>query len=179
MAKMGISTVSSYRGAQIFEALGSMQRSLIMLYRDHFTPKRHRLMKLPPKRSIFTQSVFRERWRHIVRRSRLFPIRRNGEFHAFNPAVFKIASQICQGGESEDYEKYVAAIEEGEPSRPTRPPRLQAQCAHPDEEVEPAEDIVRRFTTGSMSFGALSRETHETLAVAMNRLGRIRKWRRR
>ena len=67
--------------------------------------------------------------------------------------------------------QYAAAVEEGEPSSLRDLLTFKPGTSIPIEEVESAEDIVRRFTTGSMSFGALSRETHETLAVAMNRLG--------
>ena len=173
MAKMGISTVSSYRGAQIFEALGINATVIDKC----FTGTTSRLSgigfaEIAAEMLHFHTKAFSSNEDNAsLEEAGYFRFRRNGEFHAFNPTVFKSLHKFVKAGESEDYEKYVDAIEEGEPSSLRDLLTFKPSTPIPVEEVEPAEDIVRRFTTGSMSFGALSRETHETLAIAMNRLG--------
>ena len=173
MAKMGISTVSSYRGAQIFEALGINATVIDKC----FTGTTSRLSGIgfdeiaAETLHFHTKAFSGSDDDTSLEEAGYFRFRRNGEFHAFNPTVFKSLHKFVKGGESEDYEKYVASIEEGEPSSLRDLLVFKPSTPIPIEEVEPAEDIVRRFTTGSMSFGALSRETHETLAIAMNRLG--------
>ena len=173
MAKMGISTVSSYRGAQIFEALGVNATVIDKC----FTGTTSRLSGIG-----FTEIAAETLYFHTkafsgseddasLEEAGYFRFRRNGEFHAFNPTVFKSLHKFVKAGKSEDYEKYVDAVKTGEPSSLRDLLAFKPSTPIPIEAVEPAEDIVRRFTTGSMSFGALSRETHETLAIAMNRLG--------
>ena len=173
MAKMGISTVSSYRGAQIFEAIG-INSSVI----DRcFTGTPSRLSGIGFEHIAAETFHFHTKAfgaideRKILQEAGYFRFRRNGEFHAFNPTVFKALHKFVKSGEVEDYTQYAEAVEEGEPSSLRDLLAFKPSTPIPVEEVEPAEDIVRRFTTGSMSFGALSRETHETLAIAMNRLG--------
>ena len=173
MAKMGISTVSSYRGAQIFEALGINATVIDKC----FTGTTSRLSgigfaEIAAETLHFHAKAFSgSEADPSLQEAGYFRFRRNGEFHAFNPTVFKSLHKFVKAGKSEDYEKYVDAIESGELSSLRDLLAFKPSTPIPIEEVEPAEDIVRRFTTGSMSFGALSRETHETLAVAMNRLG--------
>ena len=173
MAKMGISTVSSYHGAQIFEALGINSTVIDKC----FTGTTSRLNGIgfaeiaAETLHFHTKAFSGSEGDASLEEAGYFRFRRNGEFHAFNPTVFKSLHRFVKGGKPEDYEKYAAAVEEGEPSSLRDLLAFKPSTPIPIEEVEPAEDIVRRFTTGSMSFGALSRETHETLAIAMNRLG--------
>ena len=173
MAKMGISTVSSYRGAQIFEALGINATVIDKC----FTGTTSRLngigfAEIAAETLHFHTKAFSGNGDDVsLEEAGYFRFRRNGEFHAYNPTVFKSLHKFVKAGKSEDYEKYVDAVETGEPSSLRDLLAFKSSAPIPIEEVEPAEDIVRRFTTGSMSFGALSRETHETLAIAMNRLG--------
>ncbi len=173
MAKMGISTVSSYHGAQIFEALGINSTVIDKC----FTGTTSRLSGIgfaeiaAETLHFHTKAFSGNEDDTSLEEAGYFRFRRNGEFHAFNPTVFKSLHKFVKGGESEDYEKYAAAVEDGEPSSLRDLLAFKPSTPIPIEEVEPTEDIVRRFTTGSMSFGALSRETHETLAIAMNRLG--------
>ena len=173
MAKMGISTVSSYRGAQIFEALGVNATVIDKC----FTGTASRLSGIgfaeiaAETLHFHTKAFSGNEDDASLEEAGYFRFRRNGEFHAYNPTVFKSLHQFVKAGEAEDYEKYIDAVESGEPSSLRDLLAFKPSTPIPIEEVEPAEDIVRRFTTGSMSFGALSRETHETLAIAMNRLG--------
>ena len=171
MAKMGISTVSSYRGAQIFEAIGI---SAAVIERC-FTGTTSRLggigfEHIADETLHFHTKAFSGADGNLEEAG-YFRFRRNGEFHAYNPSVFKSLHKFVKAGKTEDYEAYVNAVEGGEPSSLRELLAFQPGTPIALEEVEPAADIVRRFTTGSMSFGALSRETHETLAIAMNRLG--------
>ncbi len=173
MAKMGISTVSSYRGAQIFEALGINATVIDKC----FTGTTSRLSgigfsEIAAETLHFHMKAFSENVNDTsLEEAGFFRFRRNGEFHAFNPTMFKALHKFVKEGRPEDYDKYAAAVESGELSSLRDLLAFKPSKPIPLEEVEPAEDIVRRFTTGSMSFGALSRETHETLAIAMNRLG--------
>lgn len=173
MAKMGISTVSSYRGAQIFEAIG-INSSVI---NRCFVGTPSRLSGIGFEHIAAETLHFHTKAfggvddRKTLQEAGYFRFRRNGEFHAFNPTVFKALHKFVKSGDAEDYTEYAEAVEVGEPSSLRDLLDFKPSTPIPIEEVEPAEDIVRRFTTGSMSFGALSRETHETLAIAMNRLG--------
>ncbi len=173
MAKMGISTVSSYRGAQIFEAIG-INSSVI---NRCFVGTPSRLSGIGFEHIAAETLHFHTKAfggvddRKTLQEAGYFRFRRNGEFHAFNPTVFKALHKFVKSGDAEDYTEYAEAVEVGEPSSLRDLLAFKPSTPIPIEEVEPAEDIVRRFTTGSMSFGALSRETHETLAIAMNRLG--------
>ena len=173
MAKMGISTVSSYRGAQIFEAIGINSAVIDRC----FTGTPSRLSGIGFEHIAAETLHFHTKAfgvtdeRKNLQEAGYFRFRRNGEFHAFNPTVFKALHKFVKSGEAEDYTEYAEAVEVGEPSSLRDLLAFKPSTPIPIEEVEPAEDIVRRFTTGSMSFGALSRETHETLAIAMNRLG--------
>ncbi len=173
MAKMGISTVSSYRGAQIFEAIGIHPEVIDRC----FTGTASRLSGIGFEHiaaetlHFHTKAFSGHDGTDSLEEAGHFRFRRNGEFHAYNPTVFKSLHRFVKAGKSEDYEKYVAAVENGEPSSLRELLDFKPGAPVPIEEVEPAEQLVRRFTTGSMSFGALSRETHETLAIAMNRLG--------
>ena len=173
MAKMGISTVSSYRGAQIFEAIGINASVIDRCFIG--TPSRLSgigFEHIAAETLHFHTKAFSSTdERKTLQEAGYFRFRRNGEFHAFNPTVFKALHKFVKSGEAEDYTQYAEAIGEGEPSSLRDLLTFKPSTPIPIEEVEPAEDIVRRFTTGSMSFGALSRETHETLAIAMNRLG--------
>ena len=173
MAKMGISTVSSYRGAQIFEAIGINSSVIDRCFVG--TPSRLSgigFEHIAAETLHFHTKAFEGiDGRQLLQEAGYFRFRRNGEFHAFNPTVFKALHKFVKSGEAEDYTQYAEAVEEGDPSSLRDLLAFKSSSPIPIEEVEPAEDIVRRFTTGSMSFGALSRETHETLAIAMNRLG--------
>ncbi|RMG53420.1 MAG: glutamate synthase large subunit, partial [Acidobacteria bacterium] len=171
MSKMGISTLSSYCGAQIFEAVG-LDRSVIETYFTH-TPSLIGGVQLD---DIVADALFQHRLGFGHERLKLedygyYRYRRAGEYHMFNPDVVRSLHKFVrseEGGEYGDYarrvrERPAAAIRDLLEFRPGRP--------IPVEEVEPVEEIVKRFCAAAMSHGALSRETHETIAIAMNRLG--------
>jgi glutamate synthase domain-containing protein 2/glutamate synthase domain-containing protein 1/glutamate synthase domain-containing protein 3 len=171
MSKMGISTLSSYRGAQIFEAVG-LDREIVDRYFTG-TPSRidgaglediadevlrfHRAAFGVPKPRLEQEGYYR--------------YRKTGEYHAFNPDVFKAIHRMVKSGSPEDYARYAKAADERPPTAIRDLLDFVPGTPVPLEEVEPVEEILRRFTTGSISHGALGREAHETLAIAMNRIG--------
>jgi len=178
ISKMGISTIQSYCGAQIFEAVG-LNKELIDA---HFTGTASRIGGIGLDQ-LSTEAMERH-FRAYPRTGRdLLPVggvlqwRRDGEIHIWNPdTIAKL--QHAVGGHNGDagqtYEEFSRLANQ----QATRKAALRGLMKFkpsgqpiPLEEVEPASEIVRRFTTGAMSLGALSREAHETLAIAMNRLG--------
>ena len=202
ISKMGISTIQSYRGAQIFEAVG-LERELID---RHFTGTASRIGGVGLD-VLAMEALERHRRAWPALEDDLLPVggvyawRRDGEHHMWNPetiALVQHAVRAANGnvaaalsGEDEalaevrsseayvKYREYANAINEDAARKATLRGLLQFKGADgagaresiPLEEVEPAAEIVRRFCTGAMSLGSISREAHETLAIAMNRLG--------
>jgi glutamate synthase domain-containing protein 2/glutamate synthase domain-containing protein 1/glutamate synthase domain-containing protein 3 len=176
MAKMGISTIQSYRGAQIFEAVG-LHSSVIDRYFTWTASRiegitlagiesellqRHRLAF--PKRPIppFTlESAGEYQWR------------KEGEEHLFNPLSIHTLQKAARGDDYSLFKEFSALINEQAVKHCTLRGLLEFRDAEPIpiEEVEPVEKIVQRFKTGAMSYGSISQETHEALAIAMNRIG--------
>ena len=177
MSKMGISTLQSYRGAQVFEAVG-LDRAVVDTW---FTGT-------PSTIGGATLAVVAEeaRRRHAqafgptaVTGSELdsggeYQWRRDGEVRLFTPeTVFKL-QHATRTGQFAIFREYTALIDNQQAQRATLRGLLNPRPlgpAVPIDEVEPVESIARRFSTGAMSFGSISQEAHETLAIAMNRLG--------
>ena len=179
MSKMGISTLQSYRGAQIFEAVG-LHQTFIDRY---FTWTASRIG------GIGLDTVATEVQR---RHERAFPTRgredgelesggeyqwrRDGEYHLFNPeTVFKL-QHATRSGRYDIYREYANLVNDQSRKHATLRGLFEfkpdeAAGPIPLDEVEPIESILARFSTGAMSFGSISAEAHETLAIAMNRLG--------
>ncbi len=170
MSKMGISAISSYRGAQIFEAIG-LDRQVIDKYFSG-TPARiggAGLSIMAADALQFHAEAFGENG--ALKDRGIYRFRKAGEYHAFNPLVFKALHKAVRTASFEAFEEYARLVDE----RPAATIRdlLQYQKAAmplPLDEVESVDDLVRRFTTQAMSHGSVSRETHETLSIAMNRL---------
>jgi glutamate synthase domain-containing protein 2/glutamate synthase domain-containing protein 1/glutamate synthase domain-containing protein 3 len=176
-SKMGISTLQSYRGAQIFEAIG-LNRELVEKY---FTGTASRiegvgLDVIAREAKMKHDFAFRP---NNVAYSGLdaggnYHFRVNGEYHLVNPdSVTKLQHAVKQN-RYETYEEYAKLIDEQNKKLCTLRGLMDFKWADkplPIDEVEPAAEIVKRFATGAMSFGSISAEAHETLAVAMNRLG--------
>ncbi|WP_249467001.1 glutamate synthase large subunit [Amycolatopsis thermalba] len=180
MSKMGVSTVASYTGAQIFEALGLSQEVIDTCFTG--TTSRlggvgfdvlHEEVRQRHARA-FPRDGFRPNHRELEIGSD-YQWRREGEPHLFNPhTVFKL-QHSTRTGRYEVFKEYTNAVDEQskklftlrglfELKEGVRPPV-------PIEEVEPVSEIVKRFATGAISYGSISQEMHETLAIAMNRLG--------
>jgi glutamate synthase (ferredoxin) len=177
MAKMGISTVQSYRGAQIFEAIG-LNHNVIDRY---FTWTVSRvegggLDMLAEEALARHRQAFSDRPVNNVALDTggQYQWRSDGEFHLFNPQSIHKLQLACRLGSYERFKEYSALINNQAQNLCTLRGLLEfnwAENSIPIEEVEPVEEIVKRFKTGAMSYGSISQETHEALAIAMNRLG--------
>jgi glutamate synthase domain-containing protein 2/glutamate synthase domain-containing protein 1/glutamate synthase domain-containing protein 3 len=170
MAKLGVCAVASYQSAQLFEALG-LDRELID---RHFTGTPSRVGGASWER--ITRDVahrHREAWEADVFADRgLFRFRKDGEHHALHPGVFTALHKAVRSNRLEDFREYQRRVEETPPTslRDLLDWRRR-ETPLPLDEVEPVEAVLRRFCTAAMSHGALSREAHEAVAVAVNRLG--------
>jgi glutamate synthase (NADPH/NADH) large chain len=180
MSKMGISTVASYTGAQIFEAVG-LERALVD---EYFTGTASRIEGIDL--DVIAAEVAA---RHVIAypdrpeelAHRELPVggeyqwRREGEFHLFNPdTVFKL-QHSTRTGRYEIFKQYSNLVDNQARRLATLRGLFElnvgAREPVPLDEVEPVSEIVKRFSTGAMSYGSISKEAHENLAIAMNRLG--------
>jgi glutamate synthase (NADPH) large chain len=177
MSKMGISTLQSYCGAQIFEAVG-LDRAFVERY---FTSTPSRIG------GIGLDAVAEEvqlRHRRAFARRRHGPAdlesggeyqwRRDGELHLFNPETVFALQHATRTKRYDIYRDYTRLVDDQSRQRATLRGLFTLKAggpAVPLDEVEPVEAILRRFSSGAMSFGSISQEAHETLAIAMNRLG--------
>ncbi len=179
MSKMGISTVASYTGAQIFEALG-LDQNLVDEYFTGVTSKLGGigLSEIALECQLRHRRAFPDRKEALVYRDLdaggEYQWRREGEYHLFNPeTVFKL--QHATRNERFDVFKEYTELVDGQAERLATLRGLfklrSDRTPIPIEEVEPASEIFPRFATGAMSYGSISAEAHETLAIAMNRLG--------
>ncbi|MBW5448398.1 glutamate synthase large subunit [Cohnella sp. CFH 77786] len=177
LSKMGISTIQSYRGAQIFEAIGLNQDVIDQYFT--WTPSRIGGVgleviaeeALAAHRRAFANQEGAER---ELDSGGDYQWRKDGEDHLFNPKTIHTLQMATRTGNYELYKKYSALVQgEYEDVRTLRS-LLDFKFDQPPvpiEEVEPVESIVKRFKTGAMSFGSISKEAHEDLAIAMNRIG--------
>jgi glutamate synthase (NADPH/NADH) large chain len=178
MSKMGISTVQSYRGAQIFEAVG-LSRALI---ERHFsgTPSRLEGVGL----GELGREVLERHARGFGPASSLelevpvtggrYQWRRRGEVHKWNPSTIGTLQHAARTNDPAIFAQYERLADDETRKLCTLRGLLELDTTQPPlplEDVEPATELVRRFVTGAMSFGSISAEAHETLAIAMNRLG--------
>ncbi|MGH6683605.1 MAG: glutamate synthase-related protein, partial [Pseudolabrys sp.] len=174
MAKMGISTISSYRGAQVFEAIGVSHEVIDHCF--HGTASAIGGLTFP---QIAEDALRRHRTAYetpeapALEEGGNFRVARGGqgEFHATNPQVVTALHRFNKSTTLEDFAKYLEAVERRVPVAPRDLLRFKTRTPVPLEGVEPVEKIRRRFTTAGMSLGALSPEAHECLAIAMNSIG--------
>ncbi|MGA2543980.1 MAG: glutamate synthase large subunit [Verrucomicrobiota bacterium] len=175
-SKMGISTIQSYRGAQIFEAIG-LHPSVIERY---FTGTASRvggigLDVIAREVQARHQLAFPNRQvnGHVLEGGGQYQWRADGEFHLFNPQTVHALQQACRNGDYKAFKDYSAQVNDQSKKHCTLRGLLELKPVSqpiPLEEVEPVEAILRRFKTGAMSYGSISQEAHETLAIAMNRI---------
>ncbi|AKK29943.1 glutamate synthase [Mycobacterium sp. EPa45] len=180
MSKMGISTLASYTGSQLYQAIGISQQVLDEYFTGLSCPvggidlddiasdvaTRHQLAYLdrPDERAHRELEVGGE-----------YQWRREGEYHLFNPdTVFKL-QHSTRTGQYEVFKEYTQLVDDQSERMASLRGLLKfkdgVRPSIPIDEVEPASEIVKRFSTGAMSYGSISAEAHETLAIAMNRLG--------
>ncbi|HEX9833253.1 MAG TPA: glutamate synthase large subunit, partial [Mycobacterium sp.] len=180
MSKMGISTLASYTGAQLFQAIGISQQLLDEYFTGLTCPvggidlddiaddvaARHALAYLDRP----------DEWAHReLEVGGEYQWRREGEYHLFNPdTVFKL-QHSTRTGQYSIFKEYTQLVDDQSERMASLRGLLKfkdgARTPVPLDEVEPASEIVKRFSTGAMSYGSISAEAHETLAIAMNRLG--------
>lgn len=175
-SKIGISTIQSYRGAQIFEAIG-LNQSVIDKY---FTWTASRIegagLEVFAKEAILRHNhAFpdREVNGHTLDVGGEYQWRKEGEAHLFSPQTIHTLQKAVREGSYELYQQYAALVNEQGQKHFTLRGLLEFKEREPVpiEEVEPIEAIVKRFKTGAMSYGSISKEAHEALAIAMNRIG--------
>ena len=181
MSKMGISTYQSYCGAQIFDAVG-LKAEFVATY---FTGTATRIegVGLP---EIAEEAVSRHRdafgnspvYKNALDVGGEYQFRTRGEDHAWNAATVAALQHAVRGNSYERYREFAKVLNEQSEKLVTIRGLFRIKSAEEDgrkpvplEEVEAAKNIVRRFATGAMSFGSISREAHTTLAIAMNRIG--------
>jgi glutamate synthase domain-containing protein 2/glutamate synthase domain-containing protein 3 len=176
ISKMGISTISSYCGAQIFEAVG-LEPALIDA---HFTGTPSRIGGIGLE-VLAQEALDRHARAYPDRTGEMLPLggvyawRQDGEHHMWNPETIALLQHSVRHGGEQTYEEFSQLVNQDAARKATLRGLLKFHFAEdggiPLEEVEPAKEIVKRFATGAMSLGSLGREAHETLAVAMNRIG--------
>ena len=177
MGKMGISTLQSYKGAQIFEAIGIDTDVIDRCFVGTSSRIRGIGFDIVAEESIRRHEIgfpLRDQSRlDVLPNPGLYQWRKNGEKHAWHPHTIAEIQQAARAGDQTAYDRFSKLINE----TTTRECHLRGLLRFkqgtpiPLDEVEPAAEIVKRFCTGAMSFGSISAEVHETLAVAMNRLG--------
>lgn len=177
MSKMGISTLQSYRGAQIFEAIG-LNEDFVNTYFTN-TPSRisgigidevaeevaARHRRAYPTRPVLTPELD---W------GGQYQWRAEGEYHMYNPETIHKLQYSTRTNSYKIFKEYTALMDSTSQKMCTLRGLLEFKYADqpvPLDEVEPIESIMKRFATGAMSFGSISKEAHETLAIAMNRIG--------
>jgi len=173
MSKMGISTLRSYRSSQIFEAIG-IHHDVINKYFEGTISRlegigMHEITEevLIPHRKAFIEEQQPE-----ILTEGVYSYRKHGEHHAWNPETISLlqwSTRAADYGKFKEYSKRVDA-DTASPGFIRGLLRMKTNPI-PIDEVEPVENIMKRFVTGAMSYGSISREAHETLAIAMNRIG--------
>src|SRR5215475_7500870 len=177
MSKMGISTLQSYRGAQIFEAIGLAQEFIETYFTN--TPSRIGGIGLD---EIAAEAIERHHTAFPARPVRLPDIdwggqyqwRQDGEYHMYNPESIHKLQYSTRAHNYRIFKEYTEVMNTASERLCTLRGLMDlnfAETAIPLDEVEPVESIMKRFATGAMSFGSISKEAHETLAIAMNRIG--------
>jgi glutamate synthase domain-containing protein 2/glutamate synthase domain-containing protein 1/glutamate synthase domain-containing protein 3 len=176
MSKMGISAIQSYRGAQVFEAVG-LRQDVIDQY---FTWTASRIGGIGME-TVAQEVLMRHRAAYPGRRTNghalepggMYQWRAGGEYHLFNPESIHRLQKAVRTGSYGTYKSYAKLIDEQSTTLATLRGLLEFVPSEPVplEEVEPVESILKRFKSGAMSYGSISQEAHETLAIAMNRIG--------
>ncbi len=177
MAKMGISTIKSYCGAQIFEAVGLGQE----LVDKYFTWTPSRIGGLGLEEVAREARLQHEKAfpaiplnGHTLEAYGQYQYRKDGELHLFNPKTIHLLQKACRNSDYATFKEYTKLIDDQSERMATLRGLMELQldsASIPLEEVEPVEAIVKRFKTGAMSYGSISKEAHEALAIAMNRIG--------
>ena len=177
-SKMGISTIQSYQGAQIFEALG-ISKSVVD---DYFKGTVTRIQGLSID-DIAHEILVRHRFAYPLRAvpvqrldvGGVYQWKQRGEKHLFNPTTISLLQESTRNKNYAQFKQYAETVDQQGDDAATLRSQFEfvpkASGPISIDEVEPAENILKRFATGAMSFGSISHEAHSTLAIAMNRIG--------
>ena len=176
-SKMGISTLQSYQGAQVFEAIG-LNRDLVDRYFSGTTSRVEGIglevlaREAQMKHAHAHRPIAQYDTELAVGGS--YHFRTNGEYHLLNPLTISRLQHAVRQSSFKTFQEYTDLVDDQSRNMATLRSLMQIRKAEkpiPLAEVEPAKEIVKRFTTGAMSFGSISKEAHETMAIAMNRIG--------
>ncbi|HEY6337155.1 MAG TPA: glutamate synthase large subunit [Candidatus Sulfotelmatobacter sp.] len=176
-SKMGISTLQSYQGAQVFEAIG-LNKELVDAYFAGTTSRLEGigLSVLAREAQMKHEHAFRPltEFETELAVGGSYHQRVGGEYHLLNPLTISKLQQAVRDDSFKTFQEYTDLIDKQSANLATLRSMMKLKTSDKPvaiEEVEPAKEIVKRFTTGAMSFGSISKEAHETLAIAMNRIG--------
>jgi glutamate synthase (NADPH) large chain len=176
-SKMGISTLQSYRGAQVFEAVG-LNEELVAAYFPGTASRIEGIgldvlaREAQIKHAFAFQPLTDSETDLVV--GGQYQYREGGEYHLLNPATISKLQHAVRQNNPKTFQEYTDLIDQQNKQFCTLRGLMKLKYLDepiPLDEVEPAKNIVKRFTTGAMSFGSISKEAHETLAIAMNRIG--------
>ncbi len=167
MAKMGISTVQSYQGAQIFEAVG-LSNSVIEKY---FTGTQSKLSGISIEQIDKENKARQSDDSDYLESGSVFQWRQQGQHHAFNPRTIFLLQHACRENDYELFKKFSKTVNLKRTDHIRHLLEFKTRQSIDISRVEPASEIVKRFNTGAMSYGSISAEAHETLAQAMNQIG--------
>lgn len=171
MSKMGISTIRSYRGAKIFEAIGLSEELSKAYFGGLGSPIGGiRLEEVARDAIAFHNEGFAAEAGGLLPNKGLYSFRKDGEKHAWNPETISTLQLATRLGSYKKFKEYTHLVDEKEKPIFLRDFLKFRRNPISIEQVEPVESILRRFVTGAMSFGSISKEAHEAIAIAMNRI---------
>lgn len=172
LSKMGISTIRSYRGAKLFEAIG-LSEDLVETYFGSISSKVGGigLAEIARDAVQMHKAGYKEDLSEVLEHKGIYSYRKDGEKHAWNPETISTLQLATRLGSYKKFKEYTKLVDEKEEPLFLRDfLEFKRQSLVPLEEVEPASEIMKRFVTGAMSFGSISKEAHETMAMAMNKI---------
>ncbi|MGC8765182.1 MAG: glutamate synthase large subunit [Brevinematia bacterium] len=177
LSKMGISTLQSYRGAQIFEALGLSEEVIEKCFNGTVSRIGGATFETLARENLTRhREAYSSEFQFNVRlldTGGQYQWKKDGEFHLWNPDTIAALQDAVRSGDYEKYKVFAKLINEQKDNPATLRALFKFKETKPIplDEVEPIESIMKRFATGAMSFGSISRAAHETIAIAMNRIG--------
>lgn len=172
LSKMGISTIRSYRGAKLFEAIG-LSEDLVETYFGSISSKVGGigLAEIARDAAQMHKAGYKEDLSEVLEHKGIYSYRKDGEKHAWNPETISTLQLATRLGSYKKFKEFTKLVDEKEEPLFLRDfLDFKRQSPVPLEEVEPASEIMKRFVTGAMSFGSISKEAHETMAMAMNKI---------
>lgn len=173
LSKMGISTLQSYQGAQIFECVGLGSEVISKCFKGTVSRIDGLTFEDLEKEALIKHHAGFESDKKLLEVGGFFQWKQNGEAHLLNPETIHLLQKSTSLNDYELFKKYSESIYNHQSKNATLRSLFdfKTRPSIPLEEVEPVENILKRFATGAMSFGSISHEAHSTLAIAMNRIG--------